>query len=27
VLPWDRELIVEGELTLNPLYSDAIEEI
>ena len=27
VLPWDRELIVEGELTLNPLYSEAIEEI
>lgn len=27
VLPWDRELIVEGELTMNPLYSDAIEEI
>ena len=27
VLPWDRELIGEGELTMNPLYTDAIEEI
>lgn len=27
VLPWDRELIVDGELTVNPLYSDALEEI
>lgn len=27
VLPWDRELIVDGELTVNPLYSDALDEI
>lgn len=26
ILPWDRELIVDGELTMNPLYSDIIEE-
>jgi len=26
VLPWDRELIVDGELTLNPLYSDALDQ-
>jgi uncharacterized protein len=26
VLPWDREVIVDGELALNPLYVDAIEE-
>ncbi|HEX6573355.1 MAG TPA: phosphoribosyltransferase [Gemmatimonadaceae bacterium] len=25
ILPWDRELIVDGELTMNPLYSDAID--
>jgi len=25
VLPWDRELIVEGELTRNPAYADAID--
>ena len=26
VLPWDREVIVDGELAVNPLYLDAIEE-
>jgi len=25
ILPWDRELIVDGELTMNPLYSDTLE--
>jgi hypoxanthine phosphoribosyltransferase len=25
VLPWDRELIVDGELTVNPAYADALE--
>jgi len=25
VLPWDREVIVEGELTRNPAYADAID--
>jgi hypoxanthine phosphoribosyltransferase len=24
VLPWDREVIVEGELVLNPAYADAL---
>ena len=26
VLPWDREVIIDGELAVNPLYSDAIEQ-
>src|SRR5215213_8691416 len=26
VLPWDRELIVNGELTMNPLYADALDQ-
>src|SRR5215212_7169047 len=26
VLPWDRELIVDGELTANPLYADALDQ-
>ena len=26
ILPWDRELIVDGELTLNPLYSDSLDQ-
>jgi hypoxanthine phosphoribosyltransferase len=25
ILPWDRELIVDGELTLNPLYADVLD--
>ena len=25
VLPWDREVIVDGELTMNPAYSDALK--
>jgi len=25
VLPWDREVIVDGELMLNPLYADALK--
>jgi len=25
VLPWDREVIVDGELALNPAYGDALE--
>ena len=25
VLPWDREVIVDGELTLNPAYAEALE--
>ncbi len=24
VLPWDRELIIDGVLTANPLYGDAV---
>jgi hypothetical protein len=27
VLPWDRELIVDGELVPNPLYEEALKEI
>jgi hypoxanthine phosphoribosyltransferase len=27
VLPWDREVIVDGELTLNPAYAEALERI
>jgi hypothetical protein len=27
VLPWDREVIVDGELVLNPAYADALREI
>jgi len=26
ILPWDREVIIEGELAVNPLYADAIEQ-
>ena len=26
ILPWDREVIVDGELAANPIYSDALEE-
>jgi hypoxanthine phosphoribosyltransferase len=26
VLPWDREVIINGELAINPLYADAIEQ-
>lgn len=26
VLPWDREVIIDGELAINPLYADAIEQ-
>lgn len=26
VLPWDREVIVDGELTPNPTYADALEQ-
>lgn len=26
VLPWDREILVDGELVTNPLYADALEE-
>ena len=25
VLPWDREVIIDGELTTNPAYADALE--
>ena len=25
VLPWDREVIIDGELTVNPAYADALE--
>jgi hypoxanthine phosphoribosyltransferase len=25
VLPWDREVLVDGELVMNPLYRDAME--
>jgi hypoxanthine phosphoribosyltransferase len=25
ILPWDRELIVDGELTLNPFYADVLD--
>jgi uncharacterized protein len=27
VLPWDREVIVEGELVLNPAYSEALKQV
>ena len=27
VLPWDREVIVEGELVLNPAYADALKQL
>jgi hypoxanthine phosphoribosyltransferase len=27
VLPWDREVIVDGELAINPLYADAIPPV
>lgn len=27
VLPWDRELIIDGELTRNPAYADALETL
>lgn len=27
VLPWDREVIVEGELVLNPAYADALRQV
>ena len=27
VLPWDREVIVEGELVLNPAYGDALRQV
>ena len=26
ILPWDREVIVDGELAANPIYSDALEK-
>jgi len=26
VLPWDREVIVDGELTANPAYADALDQ-
>lgn len=26
VLPWDREVLVDGELVPNPLYADALED-
>jgi len=26
ILPWDREVIVDGELAANPLYLDALEQ-
>jgi uncharacterized protein len=26
ILPWDREVIIDGELAVNPLYADAIEQ-
>jgi hypoxanthine phosphoribosyltransferase len=26
ILPWDREVIIDGELAANPLYADALEE-
>lgn len=26
VLPWDREILVDGELVLNPLYEDMLDE-
>lgn len=27
VLPWDREIIEEGELIPNPLYADAMRQL
>ncbi len=26
VLPWDREVLVDGDLVINPLYAEALEE-
>jgi hypoxanthine phosphoribosyltransferase len=26
ILPWDREILIDGELAPNPLYADAFEE-
>jgi hypoxanthine phosphoribosyltransferase len=26
ILPWDREVLIDGELLLNPLYADALKE-
>jgi len=26
VLPWDREILIDGELVTNPLYAAALEE-
>ena len=26
ILPWDREILVDGELVPNPLYAEALEE-
>jgi len=26
VLPWDREVLLDGELVVNPLYAEALEE-
>lgn len=26
ILPWDREILVDGELVTNPLYADALED-
>jgi hypoxanthine phosphoribosyltransferase len=26
VLPWDREVIIDGELAINPMYAAAIEQ-
>ena len=27
ILPWDREVIVDGELAANPLYADVLDQI
>ena len=27
ILPWDREVIVDGELAANPLYADALDQL
>lgn len=27
ILPWDREVIVDGELAANPLYADVLREV
>jgi hypoxanthine phosphoribosyltransferase len=27
ILPWDREVLIDGELVMNPLYAEALKEL